>query len=163
MWGCRQPGEDAAFAREAFSAVPGQGDLQELDRHAAVESTVAALGEPDGAHAAFTDRRDQRVGADGFACVRRSRPPGGAFEEAPAGELAVLGQEIASSEAMAGLRARSEDSQTARGSSPAIPSISSRYGLSVRQRSVGRHQRVSSMKSSEGFGAGRAAPSPTCA
>ena len=57
-----QPPEDRAFTCEAFLAAPAERDVQELDRRAAFESAVAALGEPDGAHAALADRRDERVG-----------------------------------------------------------------------------------------------------
>src|SRR5256885_3349659 len=60
----REPREQHAFAREALFAAAGKRDVKELHGHAAVEPAVASLGKPNGAHAAVSDRRDQRVRAD---------------------------------------------------------------------------------------------------
>ena len=60
-----EPREDRAFALEAlFAGAADQRGVQQLERRLALEAAVAAGGEPDRAHAAVADRRDQRVGAD---------------------------------------------------------------------------------------------------
>ncbi len=41
--------------------------VQELQSGLTLEAAVTAPGQPDAAHAALADERDQRVGADGLA------------------------------------------------------------------------------------------------
>ena len=66
----RQPGEDGAFAPEPlFAGAADQRDVEQLDGRAALEAAVAALGQPDAAHAALADQR-RRAGTR-----RRSGPP----------------------------------------------------------------------------------------
>ena len=61
----RQPREDRAFANEPFfSTAPNERGVEELDRRRALESPVAAAGQPHAAHAARADTRDERVRAD---------------------------------------------------------------------------------------------------
>ncbi len=66
-----QPGEQAALALESLLAARRAGahqrEIQQLDRGTPLEAAVGALGEPDRAHAALTDRRNQSIGADDVA------------------------------------------------------------------------------------------------
>ena len=77
-----QTGQEVALAAEALLAgLTEQARVQELDRGFALEATVAALCEPDVAHAALTDEGNERVGAEGLPgkrCGRtgKSRRPG---------------------------------------------------------------------------------------
>ena len=83
-----QPREQAAFAPEPLLAARRAGahqrEVQQLDRGAALEAAVRALGQPDRAHAAVPDRRDQPIGADGVAGERHllGRRDGALFEKA---------------------------------------------------------------------------------
>jgi hypothetical protein len=44
------------FALESFGASGrGQCEIEELDRHLAIEAAIDAFGQPDISHAAFTD------------------------------------------------------------------------------------------------------------
>ena len=77
----REPREDRAFALEALSAgAADERGVEQLDRRLAFEAAVAALGQPDAAHAAVADGRDQRVGADRRR--PRARAPAGASRPA---------------------------------------------------------------------------------
>ena len=52
----REPREDVALAPEAlFAGAAHQRDVQQLDRRTSFEAAIAALGEPDAAHAALAD------------------------------------------------------------------------------------------------------------
>ena len=66
MCGWREPGEDACPRAGSVSppVAADQRGVQQLDRGPALEAAVAALGQPDAAHAAVADRRHERVGAD---------------------------------------------------------------------------------------------------
>ena len=66
----REPRQDAAFALESILAASREREVQELDRHPPIESAIGALREPDRAHPAASDRRHERVGADGRARQR---------------------------------------------------------------------------------------------
>ena len=72
-----QPREQAALALESLLAArrarAHQRQVEQLDRGAALEAPVRALGQPDGPHAALPDRRDQPIGAD--RCSRRATSP----------------------------------------------------------------------------------------
>ena len=86
-----QPGEDGALAAEAGLPFPSEERrVQQLDRGAALEAAVAALGEPDAAHPALVDRRDQRVAAEGDPGQRHVDRRHAAVEEALVVQLAVL-------------------------------------------------------------------------
>jgi hypothetical protein len=64
----RQAGEDASLTTEAFSAAAAEErEVQELDRRPALESPVAALGKPDGAHSALGYGFEKGVNADRLA------------------------------------------------------------------------------------------------
>ena len=60
-----------AFAFEPLLAASGERDVQELDRHPPIERAIGALREPDRPHAAASDRRAQRVGAERLTYQRR--------------------------------------------------------------------------------------------
>ena len=67
----RQPGEDVPFAAKPLLAgVAEERGVEQLDRRLAFESSVAAPGEPDGAHAPLTDRRHHGVAAEGLSDER---------------------------------------------------------------------------------------------
>ena len=67
----REPREDAAFAPEArFTRAADERRVQELHGGAALEAAVAAFREPDRAHAALADERDEPVRADDRARQR---------------------------------------------------------------------------------------------
>jgi hypothetical protein len=64
----RQLGEEITLATKAlFAGAADEGDVEELDRSATFEASVAALGEPHAAHTPFPDRRDQAVRTEGLA------------------------------------------------------------------------------------------------
>ena len=89
--GVRQLGEDRAFAAEpGLPFPPEQRRVQQLDRGAALEAAVAALGEPDAAHPALVDRRDERVAAEGDPGQRHVDRRHAAVEEALVVQLTVL-------------------------------------------------------------------------
>ena len=70
----RQAREDRAFTPEAiFTLAADQRRVQQLDRRVPFEAAVAAPRQPHRAHAAMTDRRDQRVGANLLSGERRAR------------------------------------------------------------------------------------------
>ena len=70
----RQLGEDVAFAPESLLAgAAHQRNVQQLDRRTSFEAAVAALGQPDAAHPALTDTRDQPVGAERLSRQRRGQ------------------------------------------------------------------------------------------
>ena len=81
--------------KRSSAAGPTSAAFSSLTRGAALEAAVAALREPDAAHAAVADRRDERVGADGHAGQRRARaaasPP--ASRKPSACQRAVLGEQ----------------------------------------------------------------------
>ena len=56
--------------------LPSERNIEELDRHLALEASVAALRQPHAAHSALANLRDQRVRAEGLA--RESRLHGSA-------------------------------------------------------------------------------------
>jgi hypothetical protein len=59
-----QPAKNAAFAFEPlFSDLTGERDVHELDGGISLEPAVAPLRQPDAAHSALPDFRDQPVGA----------------------------------------------------------------------------------------------------
>ena len=141
MCGCVDLGEKVAFAPEPLLAgAPHQRDVQQLDRRASLEAAVAALRQPDAAHPALADGRDQPVGADDLSLQRRrvggglnagqSRPP----ETRTACRPLVLGEQALQVGAERRVACAIAASQAAR-RSPVIASASSRYGLSARQRS----------------------------
>ncbi len=67
-----QAAEDAAFSHEALLATaPDQGDVEELDGCAPLESAVGALGHPHRAHASLPEKRFHRVGAERLTLERR--------------------------------------------------------------------------------------------
>src|SRR5262249_3443524 len=58
----RQTGEYRAFpAKTLLAGTPDERDVEELDRHASLETTIAALGQPDAAHSSLTDERQQTI------------------------------------------------------------------------------------------------------
>src|SRR5260370_20806098 len=64
--------ENIAFAFESFLAsAPEKRDVQEFDRCVPFEATIAASGQPDGAHSSLANRRLQRVGAHRLSSKRR--------------------------------------------------------------------------------------------
>ena len=91
-----EPGEDGAFAPESlFAGAADQRDVQQLDRRAAFEAAVAALGEPDAAHPALADRARSagRRRASGRPATRQRgarRQRHGAFEKASTSCTAVV-------------------------------------------------------------------------
>ena len=141
MCGWRQPGEDVAFAPEPlFARAAHQRDVQQLDRGASFEAAVAALGQPDAAHPALADPRDQPVGAEGLPRqrerqrrVRRQRH--GAFQKARLVHGLVLGEQRPQIGGERRVPRADATPATAARSSVAISSASSRYGLTARQRS----------------------------
>jgi len=89
-----QPPEDDAFAPEPLLAAPAdERCVQQLDRHLPFIAAVAAPAEPHAAHAAVTDAREQRVGADRDAAERgivlRDRRR---VQESFSAQLAMLGK-----------------------------------------------------------------------
>ena len=56
-----------------FAGAADQRGIQQLQRRLAFETAVAALRQPDAAHPAVADRRDQPIGADGHARQGRFR------------------------------------------------------------------------------------------
>ena len=65
--GMGQPGQEVAFAPEALLAGRShQRQVQQLDRRAPFEAAVAAFGQPDAAHPALADERNQPVGPEGL-------------------------------------------------------------------------------------------------
>ena len=68
----RKPAKDAAFAFESFfSRAPGERNVHELHRSLPLEPAVAATREPDAAHSALANLRNQGVGTKCLA--RKSR------------------------------------------------------------------------------------------
>ena len=68
-----QKGENAALAFESFlAALPHQRDVEELHRHLPLKSSVVSFRQPDAAHAALADLRDQCV--DAKSLTRQARP-----------------------------------------------------------------------------------------
>src|SRR5262245_20515865 len=76
MW-MREPAEDCAFAFEALlTAASRECDVEKLYRRPTLEPPIAALGKPNAAHAALTDRLNQLVRANrlaGHCRVNRQR------------------------------------------------------------------------------------------
>src|SRR5687768_13212927 len=67
-----EPREDDAFAPESLLATPAdQGGVEQLDCDLSFIAAVAAPAQPDAAHPALTDPRDERVGANDHAAQRR--------------------------------------------------------------------------------------------
>jgi hypothetical protein len=63
-----QPAQDLALTLESLLAASvEERDAQKLDRHLALKTPVISFGEPNAAHSALTNRRYQRIGADGAA------------------------------------------------------------------------------------------------
>ena len=89
-----QAGEHASLAREPLlRRMPDESRVQELHRHLSFESAVAAMCEPDGAHAAEPERPLQRVRAEGAAFeTGRQIATDRVFEELPFGEVRDLQQ-----------------------------------------------------------------------
>ena len=89
--GVGQPGEDRSLAAEpGLPFPPEERRVQQLDRGAALVAAVAALGEPDAAHPALVDRRDERVAAEGDPGQRHVDRRHAAVEEALVVQLAVF-------------------------------------------------------------------------
>ena len=136
----RDLGEKVAFPPESFlHRAPDERDVQQLDGRASFEAAVAALGEPDAAHATLADERHQPIGADDLALHRRDARSKVKLDTRPFQELSLLqpscsASRPSSSDASAASRAAISASQLAR-PSPVIASASSRCGLRTRQRS----------------------------
>ena len=65
--------EDVTFTPEALpGGAADQGNVEQLDRDLGLVAAVAAVGEPDAAHAAVAERLFERVGAKGLAGERRA-------------------------------------------------------------------------------------------
>ncbi len=75
-----------------FAGAPDEAHVQELHCGLTLEAAVAAPGQPDAAHAALADGRDQRVGTDPLARERRRRGTvqGLVFEKALPAESAAF-------------------------------------------------------------------------
>ena len=85
-----QAGQDRALAAEAGLGLGAeQAGVEELDRGHALEASVTAVGQPDGAHAALADGLAQRVGADRLAGQRGRAGDGTGIQEALLGERLV--------------------------------------------------------------------------
>src|SRR6185436_20254738 len=68
----REPRERTALAFEALgTGAAKQRQVQQLDRHASRITSIAAMSEPHGAHAAAAERPLQRITADGAPDERR--------------------------------------------------------------------------------------------
>ena len=172
MCGWREPGEDGAFAPEPlFAAAADQRDVQQLDRGAALEAAVAAFGEPDAAHPALADGREQPVGAEDLARQRRHRASAADRATTPLEEARVVHRLVAGEHAIgdrrrAPGRAPRSTPATRSCSAASISSASSRYGLSARHRSglmggIGGHAVPDCRCRSRD--ADRGGPSPSCA
>jgi hypothetical protein len=62
-----EAGQDAALALEALLAgVPDETGVEKLHRGPPLETPVAPAGEPDAAHPALPDDRDERAGTHGL-------------------------------------------------------------------------------------------------
>ena len=71
IFGC-ETRQDAALAPEALlTSRVEQGQIEQLDRHLAFETSVAATAQPHRAHPAGTERTIQRVGADRLTAARK--------------------------------------------------------------------------------------------
>ena len=67
----REPRQDVAFAGEAFGQLQmRQRAVRQLERHGALEHTVAAFGEPDRTHAAAPQFAQQAIRSDPRACLQ---------------------------------------------------------------------------------------------
>ena len=60
MFGMLEPGEDLALVAEPPHPLGVEQAAHQLDRHLLLELVVVALGEVDGAHAAFAEHRHER-------------------------------------------------------------------------------------------------------
>ena len=81
----RQPREDVALSRETlFAGVADQRGVQQLHGDPALESAVAAFGQPHASHASLADRLDEAVRADLHAGERgpRGEDIGNVFQKA---------------------------------------------------------------------------------
>ncbi len=90
-----EPRQRRAFTHEATPAVAReQCEVEQLDRDLGIEATIAALGQPDAAHAASAERTLERVGANRAAgercCIGRHAVEGMAGEEALALDRLLL-------------------------------------------------------------------------
>src|SRR5215469_6422698 len=66
--GVGKPRQDGAFPLEPLLGImPKEANVEQLDRNSTTESPVAALRQPDAAHASMSDLRQQRVHAHGLA------------------------------------------------------------------------------------------------
>ena len=91
-----EPGEDRAFPPEALLAgAADEARVEKLDGDPSFEAAVAALRQPDAAHAALADGLDQRVRADRLTGERSAsrRRRGCVFEELLARDVVVQRQE----------------------------------------------------------------------
>ena len=63
VWMC-ETAQNSTFAFESLGAAsPHQGDIQHFYRDAPLKPTVVSLGEPNGAHSAMANLRDQGIDA----------------------------------------------------------------------------------------------------
>ena len=87
-----QAGQHASLAREALlRRMPDESRVQELDRHLSFEPAIAAMCEPDGAHAAEPERPLQRVRAESTAFeTGRQLAPDRIFQVLAFGEVCDL-------------------------------------------------------------------------
>jgi hypothetical protein len=136
----RDAREDVPLAAEALlGGAPEPRDVEQLDGGAPFEAAVAALRQPHAAGPALADERDQPVGAQHLAGERRRRRAARrqhhVLEKLRRVHRLVLGRGAGADRRRARRRAR-DARQPRRALLAGISSASSRYGLSVRQRSA---------------------------
>src|SRR5437879_6000175 len=67
--GMCQTTQNAAFALESlFTALPHQGNIENLHRYASLKPSVASFRQPDSAHSPMADLRNQSVDTESLTC-----------------------------------------------------------------------------------------------
>jgi len=80
--GVSKPSQNIAFAFESFfGGASRECDTDKLDRSLPLEPAVTAFGQPDAAHSALSNLRNQRVGANRLAREPHGRGQRRFFQE----------------------------------------------------------------------------------